>query len=103
MSLYDGTGVSCCSASPFSCSRSSTAPSMSTSIDSVQCGIVAFDSAIRRAMICWIRDGSSTVTSPLPVCAFAGLALGLLLGLGGLLLGVGLGLGRLARLPLASD
>src|SRR3954451_17073985 len=40
---------------------------MSTSIDSVKCGIVAFDSAIRRAMICWIREGSSTVTSPLPV------------------------------------
>src|SRR3954468_21493776 len=40
---------------------------MSTSIDSVKCGIVAFDSAMRRAMICWIREGSSTVTSPLPV------------------------------------
>src|SRR3954463_9706312 len=40
---------------------------MSTSVDSVKCGIVAFDSAIRRAMIRWIRDGSSTVTSPLPV------------------------------------
>src|SRR3954470_19811718 len=39
---------------------------MSTSIESVKCGMVAFDSAIRRAMICWIREGSSTVTSPLP-------------------------------------
>src|SRR3954468_21822544 len=125
MSLYDGTGVSCCSASVLSWSRSATAPSMSTSVDSVKCGIVAFDSAIRRAMICWIREGSSTVTSPLPVSpagAFVGsgsrssssaagcssasaagaprrrLGLALLLLGSGLLLGLGLGRLGLARL-----
>ena len=45
---------------------------MSTSMDSVKCGIVALDSAIRRAMSCWMREGSCVVTSPLAVPVSAG-------------------------------
>ena len=40
---------------------------MSTSIWSVKSGIVAFDSAIRRAIVCWVRDSSMPVVSPLAV------------------------------------
>ena len=51
----------------FSSARSVTHASMSTSIWSVKSGIVAFDSAIRRAIVCWVRVSSTTVVSPLAV------------------------------------
>ena len=37
--------------------------SMSTSICSVKSGIVALDSAIRRAIVCWVRESSTTSCS----------------------------------------
>ena len=40
---------------------------MSTSERSVNSGTVAFDSAIRRAMTCWMRVSSTSVMSPLAV------------------------------------
>ena len=40
---------------------------MSTSICSEKSGIVAFDSAIRRAIVAWVRVSSTTVVSPLAV------------------------------------
>ncbi len=40
---------------------------MSMSVWSAKCGIVAFDSAIRRAIVCWVRDSSTSVVSPLAV------------------------------------
>ena len=40
---------------------------MSTSICSVKSGIVALDSAIRRAIVCCVRDSSTVVVSPFAV------------------------------------
>src|SRR3954447_25822607 len=40
---------------------------MSTSVAIVNSGTVALDSAIRRAMTCWVRVSSWTLTSPLAV------------------------------------
>ena len=40
---------------------------MSTSICSEKSGIVAFDSAILRAIVCWVRVSSTIVVSPLAV------------------------------------
>ena len=45
---------------------------MSTSVETWKSGTVAFDSAIRRAIVCCVRDSSSTVVSPLPAAALAG-------------------------------
>ncbi len=66
MSLYVGTTSrpNC-----FSCARRSTAPSMSISMSSVKSGIVALDSAIRRATTCCVRVSSATTTSPLAATA----------------------------------
>ncbi len=76
MSLYDGTAPPVFSTAALSCARSSTAASMSTSVLIVNSGTVALDSAMRRAMTCWVRVSSWTVTSPLavPVSAAAGAA-----------------------------
>ena len=64
MSLYVGA-----SAWPrdFSSERSATHASMSISVWSVNSGIVAFASAIRRAIVCWVRVSSTIVVSPLAV------------------------------------
>ena len=64
MSLYVGA-----SAWPmrFSSVRSATHASMSTSACSAKSGIVAFDSAIRRAIVCCVRVSSTVVVSPLAV------------------------------------
>src|SRR4051794_10027596 len=49
---------------------------MSTSVAMVNSGTVALDSAIRRAMTCWVRVSSWTLTSPLAVPVSATLAAG---------------------------
>ena len=54
-------------ASRLSSARSATHPSMSTSICSEKSGIVAFDSAIRRAIVACVRLSSTTVVSPFAV------------------------------------
>ena len=74
MSLKDGTAPLTVSAAALSCLRSSTAPSMSTSVAIVNSGTVALDSAIRRAMTCWVRVSSWTLTSPFAVPVSAMLA-----------------------------
>ena len=53
-------------ASRFSSARSATHASMSTSICSEKSGIVAFDSAIRRAIVAWVRVSSTTSSPPWP-------------------------------------
>ena len=81
MSLYVGTaspGPGCDPSGPPpspgrlgdsrpSSERSATQASMSTSICSEKSGIVAFDSAIRRAIVAWVRVSSTTVVSPFAV------------------------------------
>ena len=47
--------------------RAATARDMSISAESWKCGAVAFDSAIRRATVCWSFVSSSWVTAPLAV------------------------------------
>ena len=47
---------------------------MSTSVAIVNSGTVALDSAIRRAMTCWVRESSWTLTSPFAVPVSAMLA-----------------------------
>ena len=49
---------------------------MSISVRSVNSGTVAFDSAIRRAMTCWMRVSSWTVMSPFAVPVSVGTAAG---------------------------
>ena len=47
---------------------------MSTSVAIVNSGTVALDSAMRRAMTCWVRESSWTLTSPFAVPVSATLA-----------------------------
>ena len=54
-------------ASCLSSPRSATHASMSISICSANSGIVAFDSAIRRAIVCCVRVSSTIVVSPFAV------------------------------------
>ena len=61
MSLNDGAG----SATSLSRLRSSTAWVMSTVSEIEKSGAVAFDSAMRRATVCWRRVSSWTSASPL--------------------------------------
>ena len=62
---------------------------MSTSVAIVNSGTVALDSAIRRAMTCWVRESSWTLTSPfaVPVSAMLAGGGGRRRGRGGLRLG----------------
>ena len=62
MSLYVGASSG---ERRLSSERSATHRSMSISACSEKSGIVAFDSAIRRAIVCWVRVSSTTVVSPL--------------------------------------
>ena len=64
MSLYVGASAW---PSDFNSARSATHASMSISVCSVNSGIVAFASAIRRAIVCWVRVSSRIVVSPLAV------------------------------------
>ncbi len=69
MSLYVGV---CMLDMPLSSARSLTHSSMSTSLCSVKSGIVAFDSAIRRAIVCCMRDSATVVVWPLAVITSSG-------------------------------
>src|SRR6478672_8096640 len=74
MSLYVGAAGESPSPERASCTsspRSAMHASMSTSTCREKSGTVALDSAIRRAIVCWVRVSSTVVVAPLAVVTAA--------------------------------